>query len=80
MINSYSPSFGTKFDTIKILEASSSKIIESESISDLKPVIDTFWDKPFKGAGNKGYRYYLQEISSRICKNIRLLKKLQMLL
>lgn len=68
MINSYSPSFGTKFNTVKILEAGTLKFIESDGIIELKPVIDTFWDKPFKAAGNRGYRYYLQEISSKIYK------------
>lgn len=69
MINSYNPSFGTKFNTVKILEASTLKCIESEGIQELKPLIDTFWDKPFKAASNRGYRYYLQEISKKIMKN-----------
>lgn len=66
MINTYNPSFGTKFNTVKILEASTLKYIESEGIHELKPVIDTFWGTPFKAAGNRGYRYYLQEISKKI--------------
>lgn len=75
MINSYSPSFGTKFNTVKILEAGTLKYIESDGIHELRPVIDTFWDKPFKAAGNRGYKYYLQEISSKIFKKYPAIKE-----
>lgn len=65
MTNS-SPSFGTKVDTIKILETASLKMIQSETVSDLKPIIDNFWEKPLKGAGSRGYRYYLKIIGGKI--------------
>lgn len=36
-------SFGTKFRTVNILETTTQKCIESESVADLKPVIDALW-------------------------------------
>ena len=66
MIDAYKPSFGIKYDTVKILETSTLKCIKSEGIHELRPVIDTFWDKPFKAAGSRGYKYYLQEIGRKI--------------
>lgn len=66
MINSYNPTFGTKFNTVKILETTTLKFIEPEGVSGLRPVIDTFWGEPFKAAGNRGYKYYLEKIGQRI--------------
>ena len=58
--------FGAKVSTVKVLEAATLKLTESESVADLKPIIDTFWDKPFKAAGNRGYRYYLKVIADNL--------------
>ena len=58
--------FGAKVPTVKVLEAATLRLTESESVADLKPIIDTFWDKPFKAAGNRGYRYYLKNIADKI--------------
>lgn len=58
--------FGAKVPTVKVLESATLKLTESESVADLKPIIDTFWDKPFKAAGNRGYRYYLKAIADKI--------------
>ena len=58
--------FGAKVSTVKVLEAATLKLTESESVADLKPIIDTFWDKLFKAAGNRGYRYYLKVIADKI--------------
>ncbi len=66
IINNSTPSFGTKVDTIKVLETTTLKMIQSDSVSDLKPIIDTFWKTPMKAAGNRGYRYYLQAIGNQI--------------
>lgn len=60
------PSFGANLNTIKVLEATTLKNIEAESISDLKPIIDTLWPVKLKGTGNRGYRYYLSEIGNKI--------------
>lgn len=65
-INKTSPSFGINLNTVKVLEATTLKNIEAESISDLRPVIDALWPVKLKGAGNRGYRYYLQEIGNKI--------------
>lgn len=65
-ISNSSPSFGKKVDTIKVLETASLKMIQSETVSDLKPVIDNFWGKPLKAAGSRGYRYYLKIIGGKI--------------
>lgn len=75
MINSYNPSFGTKINTVKILEASTFKYIESDGIHELRPVIDTFWDKPFKAAGNRGYKYYINEITKKILEKYPAIKE-----
>lgn len=65
--NSIAPiSFGTKVRTAKILEACTLKYTESDSIADLRPIIDTFWHKPLKAAGNRGYRYYIKDIAEKI--------------
>ena len=59
-------SFGTKFSTVEVLELTTLRRINSESISAQKKFIDEFWDKPFKAAGNRGYRYYMQIIGEKI--------------
>ncbi len=58
--------FTAKLNTVKLLETTTFKIIERESISDLKPVIDSLWDKPLKGFGKGGYRYYLKIIGDKL--------------
>lgn len=65
-ITNTSPSFGIKTDTVKILETTTLKMIQSETVTDLKPIVDTFWKTPLKAAGNRGYRYYLQHIGKEI--------------
>ncbi len=65
-ITNSTPSFGTKVDTIKVLETATLKMIQSESVSDLKPMIDTFWKTPMRFVGNRGYRYYLERIGKQI--------------
>lgn len=67
--------FGAKVSTVKVLEAATLKLTESESVADLKPIIDTFWDKPFKAAGNRGYRYYLKVIADKITAKYPEIKK-----
>ncbi len=59
-------SFGTKFRTVNILETTTQKCIESESVADLKPVIDALWPEKIKATGSKGYRYFLQTIGERV--------------
>lgn len=58
--------FGTKFSTVEVLELTTLRRINSECISAQKKFIDEFWDKPFKAAGNRGYRYYMQIIGEKI--------------
>lgn len=58
--------FGTKFNTVEVLELTTLRRINSECISEQKKFIDEFWDKPFKAAGNRGYRYYMQIIGEKI--------------
>lgn len=66
LITNSVPSFGAKADTIKVLETVTLKMIQSDSVSDLKPIVDTFWEKPMKAVGNRGYRYYLRNIGDKI--------------
>ena len=49
-------SFGTKFRTVNILETTTLRCIESDSVADLKPVIDNLWPKKIKSTGWRGYR------------------------
>ena len=65
-INKTTPSFTARLNTVKLLETTTFKIIERESISDLKPVIDALWEKPLKGYGSKGYKYYLKHIGDKL--------------
>ena len=64
--NNTNLAFGTNVRTAKILEACTFKYIESEGISDLRPLIDEFWHTPLKAAGNRGYRYYIKNIADKI--------------
>ena len=59
-------SFGTKFRTVNILETTTLRCIESDSVADLKPVIDNLWPKKIKSTGWRGYRYFLSEIGKQI--------------
>lgn len=59
-------SFGAKFKTVNILETTTLRCIESDSVADLKPVIDNLWPEKFKATGSKGYKYYLQAIGNKI--------------
>lgn len=65
-IKSYSPYFGAKVNTINVLETTTLLNIKSETISELKPMIDTFWPVKLKATGNKGYRYFLNIIGDKI--------------
>lgn len=65
-VKNYSPSFGAKFQTTKILELTTLKNIQSESISDIVPEVKALWYKPIKAFGNKGIRYYAQCIGEKI--------------
>ena len=65
-INNSTPTFCAKFRTINILETTVNRTMESETISNLRPVILELWDKPFKATGNRGYRYFLGAIGERI--------------
>lgn len=51
-------SFGTKFRTVNVLETTTLRCIESDSVADLKPVIDNLWPKKIKSTGWRGYRYF----------------------
>ena len=59
-------SFGTKFRTVNILETTTLRCIESDSVADLKPVIDNLWPKKMKNTGRQGYRFFLTEIANKI--------------
>ena len=59
--------FGTKIPTINVLETTCLRTMQSETISDLKPVIDAFGRmKGKKATGHVGYRYYLEQIGRDI--------------
>jgi len=58
--------FGTRVKTVNVLEAAASRCIESDTVSNLRPFIDTFWHTKIKAAGNRGYRYFLKEIAAKI--------------
>ncbi len=64
--NNTSLAFGNLVRTATVLEAVTFKYTESESIADLKPFINEFWHTPIKATGNKGYRYFIQDIAQRI--------------
>lgn len=59
-------SFGAKFRTVNILETTTLRCIESESVADLKPVINGLWPEKIKATGSKGYKYFLQNIGEKI--------------
>ncbi len=68
-INKISPqeiTFEKKFDTIKILETTTLKCIQSETISDIVPLVKELWPVPIKAFGNRGIRYYAQNIGNKI--------------
>jgi len=64
--NNTNLSFGTRVKTVNVLEAATLKCIESESVADLRPFIDTFWHTKIKATGHRGYRYFLKEIAGKI--------------
>lgn len=59
-------SFGAKFRTVNILETTTLRCIESESVADLKPIINGLWPVKIKATGSKGYKYFLQNIGEKI--------------
>ena len=59
-------SFGAKFKTINILETTTLRCIESESVADLRPVVENLWPTKIKATGRQGYRYFLTEIGKKI--------------
>lgn len=59
--------FGVKLSTVNVLETTCLRTMTSETISDLKPVIDAFGRMNGKKAtGHVGYRYYLKKIGDDI--------------
>ena len=59
--------FGTKLPTVNVLETTCLRTMKSETITDLKPVIDAFGRMNGKKAtGHVGYRYYLEQIGRDI--------------
>ena len=65
-VNDSQTAFGTKIDTIRVLETTTFKSITRKSISDMKPVIDALWPVKLKSTGSRGYRYYLKIIGDKI--------------
>jgi len=64
--NNTNLTFGTRVKTVNVLEAATLRCIESDSVKDLKPFIDTFWHTEIKATGHKGYRYFIKEIADKI--------------
>ncbi|MBQ8459589.1 hypothetical protein IJ541_05755 [bacterium] len=63
----YSPiKFGTRLNTASVLESTSIKIFHNDGIAGFKEVYDAFNDKPMRGIGNKGYKYYVEIIGAKI--------------
>lgn len=58
--------FGVKLDTNKVLEAASGRILLSDGIAGFKDVIYSLTDKPIKGIGSRGYRYYAMKFGEKI--------------
>lgn len=59
--------FGAQLSTINVLETTTLRMMKSETIADLKPVIDTFGRMNGKKAtGHVGYRYYIEQIGKDI--------------
>lgn len=58
--------FCANYRTAKILEMCTLKYSESESISELRPIMNDLMEKPVKFVGNRGYRYYINNIAEKI--------------
>lgn len=68
-INTYKDNninFGIKLDTGKVLEVTSMKIFQSDGLEGCKEVIKALNNKPIKATGNKGYKYYAENIGKKI--------------
>ena len=65
--NSSDINFGAKLPTVNVLETTCLRTMKSETIVDLKPVIDAFGRMDGKKAtGHVGYRYYIEQIGKDI--------------
>lgn len=59
--------FSAKIPTVKVFETTCLKLIESNDISELKSVLNTFGVMgERKSPGHQGYRHYLKQISDKI--------------
>ena len=67
--------FGVKLKTTSVLETTSLKIFASEGTNGYKEVILALYDKPFKAAGSRGYRYYAEIIGKKIIDKYPQIKK-----
>jgi len=55
-----------KLDTGKILEATSGRILLNNGVEGFKDVVYSLTDKPIRGIGSRGYRYYAMQFGERI--------------
>lgn len=58
-------SFGTKFRTVNILETTTLRCIESDSVADLKPVIDNLWPKKLKAQVGEVTDIFCQKLGNK---------------
>lgn len=76
--NNININFGARLETAKVLEVTTQKIFQSNGIEGCKEVVNSLQTIPIKATGNKGYRYYAQEIARKSLINILKYQKQQM--
>lgn len=62
--------FGKKFDTVKVLEVTTQRVIGNDGLNGLKEMLSALYDNKGKpvGVGNRGYKYYAKLLGEQITK------------